>query len=104
MYRAVVIDNQLDNIEVASQNILLLYKICMNIGSITEYKIGIDNIKEMYEQFVLKILIKFKEAFWQLDLENLKKYLKIINKFEIMDKVSEFYIDYILGNLKMYSK
>ena len=57
-----------------------------------------------YKRNVLKILIKFKETFWQLDSENLKKYLKIINKFEIIGKFYEFSVDYILGNLKMHSK
>ncbi|KAL4446071.1 hypothetical protein ABPG74_021610 [Tetrahymena malaccensis] len=101
MYRQVIYDNKLDNIELAAKNILILQKVCSNMNNTGEYKLAIDNIRDMFYKFEIKIEKKFKEFYWLFDSPNMARYLKIINLYEMIDKVAEFYIDQTLGELKV---
>jgi len=58
-----------------------------------EYKQAIDNVKDLFERFEIKILTKYKEAYWYADPVNLKKYLRIISRYDIMNRVAEHYIE-----------
>ncbi|KAL4492630.1 hypothetical protein ABPG72_007743 [Tetrahymena utriculariae] len=101
MYRQVIYENKLENIELAAKNILILQKVCSNMNNTGEYKLAIDNIRDMFQKFEIKIEKKFKEFYWLFDSPNMAKYLKIINLYEMIGKVSEFYIDQTLGELKV---
>ncbi|EAS04186.2 exocyst complex component Sec10 (macronuclear) [Tetrahymena thermophila SB210] len=101
MYRQVIYENKLENIELAAKNILILQKVCSNMNNTGEYKLAIDNIRDMFQKFEIKIEKKFKEFYWLFDSPNMARYLKIVNLYDMIGKVAEFYIDQTLGELKV---
>jgi hypothetical protein len=78
----------------------LLYRVANSLTSHAQYQVAISNINMLYDKAKKLLMQSFQNAFWNGEFTGVRGVLPLIEKYELMQEVSSFYIETSLNELK----